>query len=183
MASSRTTDRANHSNKAAQMRPGPMPNKLADVIGFICRLGIGSVFVYSGWAKASDPIQFLKLLRQYDLVSHPLLQTAIAGLLPWLELFCGALLILGLAVRGTALLTTTLLVPFTIVVAAHAIHLQRLSGLPICAIRFDCGCGTGEVNVCAKILENAGMILGCALLALGGLGRLLALKYTLIQSK
>jgi hypothetical protein len=37
--------------------------------------------------------------------------------------------------------------------------------VPFCAISFDCGCGSGEVNVCGKVLENSVLWL-LALLAL-----------------
>ena len=28
------------------------------------------------------------------------------------------------------------------------------SDLPFCAIKFDCGCGTGEILICRKLAEN-----------------------------
>jgi uncharacterized membrane protein YphA (DoxX/SURF4 family) len=121
------------------------------------RLLLGGWFVRLGLLKLADPAQFLKLLRQYDVVSDasPLLLTTLAALLPWLEIWCGLLLLLGAAVRGVALTMLLMLTVFTVAVAHHGAELARERGLPFCAISFDCGCGSGEVNVCGKVLENS----------------------------
>jgi len=39
-------------------------------------------------------------------------------------------------------------------VLRRALELQTGSGLPFCAIKFDCGCGAGEVLICRKLAEN-----------------------------
>ena len=64
------------------------------------------------------------------------------------------ILLLGVAVRGTALMLVTMLVPFTLVVLHHALQLHAAGSLPFCAIKFDCGCGAGEVFICRKLAEN-----------------------------
>ena len=61
---------------------------------------------HMGLNKALHPEAFLKLVRQYELVQSPLMLNLIAAGLPWFEVFCGVLLVLGLAVRGSALKTT-----------------------------------------------------------------------------
>ena len=81
-----------------------------------------------------------------------------ASALPWFEIFCGLLLVLGIAVRGTALLLVAMLVPFTIVIVQRALGIQHARGIPFCAIKFDCGCGAGEVLICRKLLENTLLI-------------------------
>ena len=59
-----------------------------------------------------------------------------------------------------------MLIPFTAVVLQRALALQAASAVPFCAIRFDCGCGAGEVLICHKLVENALLIgLSCLLLA------------------
>jgi len=58
----------------------------------------------------------------------------------------------------------TMLVPFTIVVFLRALDIQAAEAKPFCAVKFDCGCGTGEVFICSKLLENALQLLlssGC----------------------
>ena len=37
--------------------------------------------------------------------------------------------------------------------------IHAAGGQSFCAIRFDCGCGGGEVNACGKMLTNTGLIL------------------------
>jgi uncharacterized membrane protein YphA (DoxX/SURF4 family) len=123
---------------------------------------LGGLFLYMGLHKAMDPEGFLKLLRQYELVQTPLLLNLIAMGLPWFEAFCGLLLLLGVAVRGTAAVLVAMLVPFTLIVLQHALKLQAAGDLAFCAIKFDCGCGSGEVFVCAKLVENV-LLTACGL--------------------
>jgi uncharacterized membrane protein YphA (DoxX/SURF4 family) len=143
---------------------------------------LGALFVYTGLEKGLDPASFLKLVRQYDIVHTAFLLNSIAATLPWFEVFCGALLLAGIAVRGTALALVGILIPFTAVVWHRALILQGAKAIPFCAIKFDCGCGTGEEFICRKLLENAGLIL-LALWLLAGRGRLLALRYSLSNGK
>jgi uncharacterized membrane protein YphA (DoxX/SURF4 family) len=121
----------------------------------VARWIVGAFFIYSGFIKAMEPAEFLKLLRMYELTAQPVLLNPAAAVLPWFEMFCGALLILGIAVRGTVFVLACLLVVFTAVLVQRALGIQEATGLVFCAIRFDCGCGTGEVAVCRKIVENA----------------------------
>jgi uncharacterized membrane protein YphA (DoxX/SURF4 family) len=154
---------------------GGKPIDFATVAG---RWFLGAFFVYSGFEKGLDPASFLKLVRQYDLTHSPFLLNSVAGALPWFEVFCGALLLAGVAVRGTALTLASILIPFTAVVWHRALILQGAHGVPFCAVKFDCGCGMGEEFICRKLLENAGLIL-LALWLVAGRGRLLALRYSL----
>jgi uncharacterized membrane protein YphA (DoxX/SURF4 family) len=157
------------------------PNARAiEFITALARWSLGALFVYTGLEKGLDPVSFLKLLRQYDLVQTPFLLNSIAATLPWFEVFCGALLLAGIAVRGAALTLAAILIPFTAVVWHRALVLQAAKIIPFCAVKFDCGCGMGEEFICRKLLQNAAQIL-VALWLLAGHGRLFALRYSLSQ--
>lgn len=125
-----------------------------DVVAVAVRWFLGGVFIFMGLSKALAPVEFLKLVRQYGIFENHLALNFIASTLPWFEIFCGVLLVLGLAVRGAALMLIAMLVPFTIVVWQRALGIQEAKGLPFCAIKFDCGCGAGEVFICRKLAEN-----------------------------
>jgi len=114
------------------------------------------VFIYMGLNKALDPVAFLKLVRQYDLMPYATVLNLIAVVVPWFEVFCGLLLLAGIAVRGSALVLAMMLVAFTGIVLRRAIllHSQMAPGIDFCAIAFDCGCGTGPVLICRKLAEN-----------------------------
>jgi len=49
---------------------------------------------------------------------------------PWFEVFCGLLLLTGVAVRGTALTLLLMLVPFTLLVFRRALLLQVAQAIP-----------------------------------------------------
>lgn len=140
-------------------RWNPQAWRHTEAASVVARLVLGSLFVVMGLNKALDPVAFLKLVRQYHVIEAPLGLTLIAATLPWFEGFCGLILLAGIAVRGTALVSLAMLVPFTALIWRHAVGLQSAEMLPFCAIRFDCGCGAGEVAVCFKLLENGILIL------------------------
>jgi putative oxidoreductase len=123
---------------------------------------LAGVFIYMGLSKAMHPDLFLKLVRQYDVTASSLVLNAVAAGLPWFEVLCGLLLAAGVAVRGTALVLVLLLVPFSLLVLRRALAIASLQHLAFCAVRFDCGCGGGEVFICHKLLENALLLLMAA---------------------
>lgn len=153
-----------------------------NVFTMLARWLVGGMFLYMGMSKAVDPVNFLKLLRQYDLTQSSLVLNSLASTLPWFEVFCGLLLLAGVAVRGTALTLLLMLLPFTWVVLHRALQLEAAQNIPFCAIKFDCGCGAGEEFVCRKLLENFLLILLAGWL-LSGRGRLLSLRFSLFKSR
>jgi uncharacterized membrane protein YphA (DoxX/SURF4 family) len=139
------------------MKPGVVDGrrwKTATLFATGARLFLGAFFIYMGLKKALHPVEFLKLIRQYDIFHDYLWLNLVASTLPWFETFCGLLLLIGIAVRGTAVMLVTMLLPFSFVVLMRALDIRETSGLPFCAIKFDCGCGAGEVLICAKLAEN-----------------------------
>src|SRR5664279_4416863 len=85
-----------------------MARNAAAVLG---RWWLGGVFIFMGLHKAlPHPEAFLKLVNQYDMVTTPFLLNSIGAALPWFEVFCGLLLLAGVAVRGTALAIMAMLV-------------------------------------------------------------------------
>jgi uncharacterized membrane protein YphA (DoxX/SURF4 family) len=151
----------------------------ADLFAVIARWLLGAAFVYLGLNKALHPVEFLKLMRQYDMVESPLGLNSAAAILPWFEVFCGLLLLTGVAVRGTALMLVLMLVPFTILVFRRALAIQSALAIPFCMVKFDCGCGNGEVFICRKLLENL-FFTALSVWLLAGYGRALCLRHTLM---
>jgi len=141
-----------------------------EYIAVLTRWLVGGLLVYMGLVKALHPVEFLKLVRQYDLVQSPFLLNSIAAVLPWFEAFCGMLLLTGIAVRGAALLVLGMLVPFTIVVLRRALAIHTSSSIAFCAVKFDCGCGMGVVFICHKLVENC-LLIVLAVWLLAGRGR------------
>jgi uncharacterized membrane protein YphA (DoxX/SURF4 family) len=165
------------------MNSGPSawsPNAF-NIAATLARWLLGGLFVYMGLNKALHPEEFLKLVRQYEMVSNPFLLNSLAAALPWFEVYCGLLLLAGVAVRGSALMLLIMLVPFTAIVLRRALALHDgPPPIPFCAVKFDCGCGTGEVLICRKLAENCALIfLSCWLLA--GRGRQFCARYSLMR--
>jgi uncharacterized membrane protein YphA (DoxX/SURF4 family) len=156
---------------------GPKPSGAIDWLSVLARWFLGGLFIYMGMSKALHPEEFLKLLHQYDLTQSPQLLDFIAATLPWFEVFCGVMLLAGVAARGAALLLLLMLVPFTIVVLRRALAIHTLQSIPLCAVKFDCGCGNGEEWICRKLAENCGLIALSAGLLIGR-GRRFCLRYS-----
>src|SRR5437867_9603788 len=122
----------------------PARQKSAEWSAVAARWILGAVFIFMGWQKIQDPVTFMKLVRQYDLTTTAAMLNMIAAGLPWFEIFCGLLLVLGVAVRGAALVSLGMLIPFTFMVYLRARAIAGAEHIPFCAVKFDCGCGAGE---------------------------------------
>jgi uncharacterized membrane protein YphA (DoxX/SURF4 family) len=146
----------------------------------LARWLLGATFLCLGMSKALHPVELLKLMRQYDITQSALFLNSVAAGLPWFEVFCGLLLLAGVAVRGTALMLTVMLVPFTLLVLHRALLLQAAQNIPFCAVKFDCGCGTGVEFICHKLLENL-LFLALSAWLLAGRGRQFSLRFSLIK--
>src|SRR5882762_7310387 len=85
-----------------------LPSQLICLIRFL----LGLVFVYASVAKILDPKAFAENLIAYRIFDSPQLLKYVAVTLPWIEWFCGILLILGVLVRSVTALTTGLLLVF-----------------------------------------------------------------------
>jgi len=93
------------------------------------RIALGLVFVYSSWAKITDPPGFAEMVWNYRILPGYLVNP-VAIALPWLELLSGLALILGFLRKGAALLVAIMLAVFII---ALSTDLAR-------GIAIECGC-------------------------------------------
>ena len=136
-------------------------------IRHLCALLIGLVLVWFSVQKLSDPAGFLKAIHTYEMLPEqpPWLLNIISIWIPWLELSTGLCIILNLARRPAALVSCAMLFIFTSAIVLRALEAHNNSGQAFCEIAFDCGCGTGVVNICTKLVENILMITATAFIA------------------
>jgi uncharacterized membrane protein YphA (DoxX/SURF4 family) len=127
----------------------------------LARLVGGGLFIYMALPKIGEPSDFLKLTRLYHIVpeSPPYFLNGIAIVLPWLEIVCGAALVLGIFVRGASALIALMLAVFTPVILFRALSIHAEQGTPFLEIAFDCGCGAGVQIIWRKLLANTGLFL------------------------
>jgi uncharacterized membrane protein YphA (DoxX/SURF4 family) len=150
----------------------------------VIRLALGGFFVYMGLKKAVDPVDFMKLIREYQMVPDAAWWglNLVSVTLPWVEVVCGLLLLTGVALRGAALTLLVMLLVFTPVVAIRALGIYQASDIAFCDIEFDCGCGAGIVNICWKLPENITLML-LSLFVLASRTRRFCLRRDLIPTR
>ena len=100
-----------------------------DILEFVLRWALALVFIYAGAVKIMDPNGFAEQIDNYRVLPY-ILVTLMAAILPWIEILCGLLLILGKGIRGSSLILVALNVVFLI-----AISSAMARGLDI-----TCGC-------------------------------------------
>ena len=122
------------------------------LLGWLCRILIGAVFIYAGAIKIIDPAGFAESIFRYQLVPGSLINI-MAVVLPWLEVLIGIAVILPLRLSdAAALYILLLLIVFTV-----AISFNVWRGIDIA-----CGCFTTSAKASkagwSKVAENLGMI-------------------------
>ena len=130
-------------------------NKYGNWFGLLARLTLAGVLFAAGWLKIFTPAKSQMAVRAYEVL--PIVIANFLGLvLPWLEIGVGVLLILGIAVRLSAIIGGALMVLFIVAISQAGIR-----GLSI-----DCGCfgggGTvepGKTKYLAEIARDTGLAL------------------------
>ena len=105
------------------------------IIGFLWRLILGAVFIYSGWQKLMGPVEeFRAVILQYAIFPKPFVPW-IAFSVPWLELIFGTFVVLGFVTRKSAVALACFLAVFiTLLARSLMLHLSIM----------ECGCfGSG----------------------------------------
>jgi uncharacterized membrane protein YphA (DoxX/SURF4 family) len=117
----------------------------------ISRILLAGIFIVAGSLKISDPGGFGDAIENYR-IFPTIMINLVAITLPWIELICGILLLLGIIVKENIIVINSLLLIFLVIIIAAVIR-----GLDI-----ECGCfGTsdGAVVGIQKIIENFIMLL------------------------
>lgn len=134
-------------------------------VTMLIRLALGAYFIYSGFEKVGDPFAFLKNIRLYEMMPEepPYFLNTVAAVLPWLEVVCGAALVIGIGIRGASANLLVMLLVFTPAILFRALDIRAEMGTPFFDIAFDCGCGSGVVVIWRKLCFNGTLIVGALL--------------------
>jgi uncharacterized membrane protein YphA (DoxX/SURF4 family) len=97
------------------------------------RLVLGVVFVYAAIDKIAHPGGFAQAIYNYRMMPHWTINF-MALVMPWLELLCGVLIVIGVFMRGSAFMIGFMLLVFII-----ALSSALARGLDI-----SCGCFSVE---------------------------------------
>ena len=95
----------------------------------ISRLILGAVFIYASWDKIMNPDDFAKVIGNYHVLPFGL-ENLLALILPWLELFTGICLIIGVMVDGATILAVLMNIVFIFVVTRITSKCITLSPFP-----------------------------------------------------
>jgi uncharacterized membrane protein YphA (DoxX/SURF4 family) len=79
----------------------------------VVRLVLGLMFIYASLDKIADPAGFARIVYQWQTLG-PLSSNLVAVTLPWVELFAGLLLIVGIWKRDAAAVVAGMLVVFIV---------------------------------------------------------------------
>ncbi len=116
---------------------------------------LGAVWIWASLSKLSSPRTFVQAVRAYD-ATPEWLSKGIGYGLPVLELALGLLLVIGIAVRISAVVSAVLLVIFTIGILQAAAR----------GIQLDCGCFGGGGTTAGGTTYFLDVLRDLALLAL-----------------
>ncbi|WP_308169645.1 MauE/DoxX family redox-associated membrane protein [Acrocarpospora catenulata] len=135
----------------------------------LARLVLGGVLIVAGWLKIGTPALSVQAVKAYELLPDGV-ATAVGYGLPILEIVVGALLVLGLLTRFSAVVAGLLMLAFVVGIASAWAR----------GLRIDCGCFGGDGTLAAgqepaylaELLRDAGLVLCAAWAAWFPPGRL-----------
>ncbi len=145
-------------------------NALRDFILMLCRVAIAVLFLFAAYQKLfapeSGPQKFAMSIHSFKILPDHLVHLAAAAL-PWLEVFCGLLLLAGIWTRAAAWLFVAMIVVFTgAVISVLVRHLPASCG---CFGKFSLLCPHDVLTWC-KVGENSLILLPTLAVAIFGGG-------------
>jgi putative oxidoreductase len=110
----------------------------------VIRIGLGLVFMYAGILKIVDPVAFAGSVAAYKIMPYAM-NYLIAAVLPWVEVTCGLLLVIGYRVRAASCIVMNL------------VFIAALGSTIVRGLNVDCGCfrqGGGKTPAWVAILRD-----------------------------
>jgi putative oxidoreductase len=134
-----------------------MSRTLSSIVGnkyvvFAVRVVLGLVFIYASIDKIAHPDGFAQNIYNYRMLPHTVINV-MAIIMPWMELACGALIVTGVFLRGSALWIALMLLIF----------IMALSNAVARGLDIDCGCFRVEGGHSAgvrRLIEDVFMFAG-----------------------
>ncbi len=99
------------------------------VLHWLCRLILAGVFIYSGYVKANETLQFAVAISGYQLVPERFV-LPIATYFPWMEIALGLLILSGWKIRWSSAAASGLLLFFIVLLSVTLLR----------GIETNCGC-------------------------------------------
>jgi putative oxidoreductase len=117
----------------------------SEYLSLILRMYIGWIFIYASLSKIPDSAIFAETVANYRIIPYYGLNL-VAIVLPWMELFCGFYLIIGLRTKAVSVIIGGLLFLFTAFVLINIFRGTKMS----------CGCfdTIGEPIGWGKVITN-----------------------------
>jgi len=110
-----------------------------EILATVLRVACGFLLLFASFDKVQDPGQFSKMIVTcYDILPTALVPLA-AVVIPWLELFTGLCLILGLRWRGASLVFCLLMAAYSLTIVWDLLH------------GVDCNCGCFKMDSSEKM--------------------------------
>lgn len=133
------------------------------------RIGVGALFILAAYLKLENPQSFvdsIKAFKVFDLDTQSHLVVLAAFTIPWLEMLCGVLLVIGLWTRAAALALSVLLAAFT--VGVISVLYRGLDVSCGCFGKYEWPC-TGSIGAC-HVVRNSVLLLASLLVTVRGAG-------------
>jgi uncharacterized membrane protein YphA (DoxX/SURF4 family) len=126
-----------------------MNPKLRLILHWICRLALAVVFIWSGWVKLKEPLQFAVAITGYKILPDGY-AFPIATWFPWLEIALGVLLLSGFKIRWSAIASAALMLFFIVLLSVTLFR----------GIETNCGCfGFGERITWKTIIRDGSLLI------------------------
>jgi uncharacterized membrane protein YphA (DoxX/SURF4 family) len=109
---------------------------------------LAAIFLYTGYIKIQEPLQFAAAISGYQLVPEHLVWP-IAQYFPWLEIALGVFLLIGWKIRYVAGASAALLLFFTVILSITYFR----------GIEANCGCFSFNDRITPKTIARDSIIL------------------------
>lgn len=129
------------------------------IVILLLRFYLGGLFLYASLHKIHDTVQFKNIIANYEILPYWSINIT-AIVLPWIEFFVGAFLIVGIFVRSCAMMQIMLLAMF---IFATGFNISR-------GLKVYCGCFSKDTVVSGMnywhIIFNTSLVLMAIMLLL-----------------
>ncbi len=134
-------------------RPAMKKTTIKSTIAIIIRLILGFLFIYASLDKIIYPSKFAEVIYNYRLLPVELVNIC-AILVPWIEVFIGVMLLIGIWVDASAFMLSSITFVFTFLIISAIFR----------GLNIECGCfsldAEGSLVSWKRVIEDIFILIG-----------------------